>query len=391
MESTTSKGLPGAEKTSYTYDENNRLTKAGTASYEYDAANNMTKAPGTTNAYDKDDELESGTNVTYTYNEIGERTKTMPSVGPATSYGYNQAGSLTSVKRPKEGETAEINDSYAYNGLQLLASRTISGTTTYMTWNSTGALPLTLSDGQSSYIYGPNGLPIEQISSAETPTYCHHDQLGSTRMLTNASGESTSTFTYGAYGSLEGSTGTQTTPLGFAGQYTEAGSGLQDLRTRFYDPGTGQLLTRDPLTALTQSPYGYADQDPLKYFDPTGMLPDKVGPQPTRGSSSELVELTEELWNAVSEADAQQWRADSAILKGIGHGGECILRELRKAIAAIYSSPVGVGAGGCIAGLGYAGASAPELFLDPWTGAAAAVGSCIGGGAMALERPNPEM
>lgn len=277
VETTTSKGLPGAEKTSYTYDENNRLTKAGTASYEYDAANNLTKAPGTTNTYDKASELETGTNLTYTYNELGERTKTTPSVGPATTYGYDQAGNLTSVKRPKEGETAEINDSYAYNGLQLLASRTISGTTSYMTWKSTGALPLVLSDGQSSYIYGPDGLPVEQVSSSETPTYCHHDQVGSTRLLTNASGEATATFSYGAYGSSEGSTGTQKTPLGFAGQYTEADSGLQYLRARYYDPGTGQFMSRDPLVATTRSPYGYAVENPLLYSDPTGKCGFPVG------------------------------------------------------------------------------------------------------------------
>ena len=34
-----------------------------------------------------------------------------------------------------------------------------------------------------SYIYGPYGLPVEQISSGGTVTYLHHDQQGSTRLL----------------------------------------------------------------------------------------------------------------------------------------------------------------------------------------------------------------
>ncbi len=270
IETTTSKGLPGAEKTSYTYDENNRLTKAGTASYEYDAANNLTKAPGTTNTYDKADELEKGTNATYTYDEMGERTKMTPSVGPATTYGYNQAGYLTSVKRPKEGETSEINDSYAYNGTGTRTSQIISGTTRYLTWDTTGGLPLMLNDGTNSYIYGPGGLPAEQISSAEAPTYYHHDQLGSTRMLTNASGEAIATFSYGPFGALEGSTGTQKTPLGYGGQYTDADTGLQYLRARYYDPTTGQFLTRDPITPVTREPYGYALENPVGKVDPSG-------------------------------------------------------------------------------------------------------------------------
>ena len=45
-----------------------------------------------------------------------------------------------------------------------------------------------LTDGSTSYIYGPGGLPVEQISSAGTPTYLLQDQLGSTRLLTSSTG-----------------------------------------------------------------------------------------------------------------------------------------------------------------------------------------------------------
>lgn len=93
---------------------------------------------------------------------------------------YDQAGEPTWVERPKEGETSEIKDSYAYDGNGLRASQTISGTTTYMVWDMTEGLPLILSDTANSYIYGPSGLPVEQISSGGTVTYLHHDQQGST-------------------------------------------------------------------------------------------------------------------------------------------------------------------------------------------------------------------
>ena len=91
---------------------------------------------------------------------------------------YDQAGEPTWVERPKEGETSEIKDSYAYDGNGLRASQTVSGTTTYFTWDMTEGLPLLLSDTTNSYIYGPGGLPIEQISSGGTVTYLHHDQQG---------------------------------------------------------------------------------------------------------------------------------------------------------------------------------------------------------------------
>lgn len=58
----------------------------------------------------------------------------------------------------------------------------------------------------------------------------------------------------------------------FAGQYTDAESGLQYLRARYYDPATGQFLTRDPLEAITQSAYGYVDGDALNATDPLGLI-----------------------------------------------------------------------------------------------------------------------
>ena len=272
IESLISKGLPGAETESLSYDENERLTKAGVGSYEYDAANNLTKAPGTTNKYDVASQLETGTGTTYAYDEEGERTKLTPSGGPATTYKYNQAGNLSAVERSKEGETAAISESYTYDGTGLRASRTVSGTTSYLTWDKSAGLPLILNDGQNSYIYGPSGLPTEQISSGETPIYLHHDQLGSTRALTNASGEATATFSYGPYGAPVSHTGSGTTPLGFAGQYTDAESGLQYLRGRYYDPATGQFVTRDPLSPVSRYPYGYVADDPINGTDPTGLL-----------------------------------------------------------------------------------------------------------------------
>jgi RHS repeat-associated protein len=274
IESLTSKGLPGAESETFGYDANGRLTKAGSASYEYDAANNLTKAPGTTNTYDKANELETGTGVTYGYDKLGERIKSAPESGPATSYKYDQAGNLIAVERPAEGKVPAIGESYTYNGAGLRASQTVSGTKSYLTWDESGGLPLLLNDGQTSYIYGPGGLPVEQISSEKAAFY-HHDQLGSTRMLTNSSGSSTGKFSYGAYGGLSGSSGEQTTPLGFAGQYTNAQSGLQYLQARGYDPVTGQFMTSDPLASDPQghfsgSPYGYGNENPLQYVDPSG-------------------------------------------------------------------------------------------------------------------------
>jgi YD repeat-containing protein len=123
-----------------THDSNNRLTKVGSGmSIEYDSADNPTKIPGSINTYDNASELKTGSGLTYTYDELGERTKRTPTTGPATTYGYDEAGNLTSVERPKEGETTEIKNTYAYDGNGLRASQTISGTTSYRYGTSPGA------------------------------------------------------------------------------------------------------------------------------------------------------------------------------------------------------------------------------------------------------------
>jgi RHS repeat-associated protein len=268
---TTSKGLPGSEHSEDAYDTDNRLTKAGSAAYEYDPANNPTKLGSGTYKYNAGDQLESGPSLTYTYNELGQRTKTTPTSGPATTYGYNEAGSLTTVERPKEGEVTKIEDSYSYNGEGLRASQDISGTTSYLTWDTTEELPLILSDGTNSYIYGPAGLPVEQVSNGGTVTYLHHDQQGSTRLVTGTSGASEGEVTYDAYGDETGSTGTATTPLGYDGQYTSSDTGLIYLRARTYDPATAQFLSADPLVAETHAPYSYAGDNPVSAIDPSGL------------------------------------------------------------------------------------------------------------------------
>jgi len=51
------------------------------------------------------------------------------------------------------------------------------------------------------------------------------------------------------------------------GQYTDTETGQQYLRARYYDPTTGQFLTRDPAVRVSQDPYGYAANDPVNNTD----------------------------------------------------------------------------------------------------------------------------
>lgn len=180
------------------------------------------------------------------------------------------------------------NVTYTYDGTGLRASETTSAGTQQFTWDFSQPIPLLVSDGTNSYIYGPGGIPIEQIDSSGNVTYLHQDQLGSTRMLTDPSGNVTATYSYSPYGSVTSKTGTGSTPLGFAGQYTDAQTGLIYMRTRYCDPATGQFLTVDPAVILTAERYSYAADAPLNFVDPAGLC-DLVAARVTMGPDNIVV------------------------------------------------------------------------------------------------------
>ncbi len=115
---------------------------------------------------------------------------------------------------------------------------------------------------------------FEQITnSSGTVLYVHHDQQGSTRLLTSSTGTKEASFTYDAYGNQTGHTGTTTTPLGYDGQYTNADTGLIYLRAREYDPATSQFMSIDPADEATRAPYSYGLDNPVSQGDPTGLTP----------------------------------------------------------------------------------------------------------------------
>jgi RHS repeat-associated protein len=270
----TQTGLPGSASVSYGYNSDDELSSAGSNNYVYNADGDPTTSDGTSGySYQAStDELQSGPTTSYGYDDLGQRTSTTldgQGAQGTTDYSYDQAGRLTKVA-PGEGEGP--GSSYSYDGNGLLASETIGNQTTQFAWDTSNGLPLPLSDGTNDYLYGPTGVPFEQINTNGNPTYLHQDQLGSTRLLTDQDGMVTGSDTYTPYGSLSGSTGTATTPFGYAGQYTDPATGFEYDQARWYDPSTAQFLTPDPLDALTQQPYDYAADDPTSLTDPTGLL-----------------------------------------------------------------------------------------------------------------------
>lgn len=197
----------------------------------------------------------------FTYNARGDRISEELLDGSTRILTYDQADRLIGVNG---------NVSYSYNGDGLRTSKAVNGVPTDFVWNQTEPLPELLQDGSAYYIYGPEGKPIEQIEGA-TATYLHEDQQGSVRLLTGEAGSVIGSYDYTPWGNVSGHTGSATSNLQFDGQYTDAETGYQYLRARYYDPATGQFLTPDPIYPITQSRFGYAANNPQDFSDPLGL------------------------------------------------------------------------------------------------------------------------
>lgn len=225
----------------------------------YDEANQLLRIVETENGSTTKD-------WAFTFDGRGNRTQQYDSINQVTkNYGYNQANELTSLG----------TWSYGYNGDGLRMSKSGSLSSEQFTWDVASGLPLLLQDGQASFIYGPGGMLLAEVKTADSATYYYHqDRLGSVRALTTSTGSVTKRYEYDAYGKQTlPSFSLAYNPFGYTGEYTDAESGLIYLRARYYDPSTQQFLTVDPLFARTEQAYAYAAGSPLNLIDPTGHCP----------------------------------------------------------------------------------------------------------------------
>jgi RHS repeat-associated protein len=62
-----------------------------------------------------------------------------------------------------------------------------------------------------------------------------------------------------------------TTAYGYAGEYTDAASGMVYLRARYYSPYLNQFIQPDPILPANGDRYSYVGNNPINYIDPTGM------------------------------------------------------------------------------------------------------------------------
>lgn len=233
---------------------------------------------GATVAFNQGLNIHAKTLIAAVYRNVDPVNPVDATSSAGTQFGATTVTAPSITSTVDDGELVVVQD--ALNNLLATTWTAPSGMTNEAT--SSGTLVASAIADQPLPTAGPTGVrtatssvlaQLEAVAvvlkASPTITYLQHDQLGSTRLLTNTGGGVVGTYSYTPYGATASHTGTST-PLEFNGQYLDPETGLYYLRARYYDPTTGSFLTRDPLEQQTMAPYNYAGADPLDESDPSG-------------------------------------------------------------------------------------------------------------------------
>jgi RHS repeat-associated protein len=116
------------------------------------------------------------------------------------------------------------------------------------------------------------------MRSNGTLSYLLGDHLGSTSMVTDASGNNPIETRYKAWGEVRYASGNTPTKYTFTGQYSDSYINLLWYGSRHYDPALGRFISPDtiipnPSDSQGWDRYAYTFNNPLRYVDPDGHFP----------------------------------------------------------------------------------------------------------------------
>ena len=259
----------------YTYDAvGNRLTRAdsveGVTSYIYDAMDRL------------DTETLAGDVAQYTYDKNGNTLSRVASATDQVFYTWDFANRLIAADTNGDG-VIDARNVYDADGNRV--SQTVSGQETRLLIDTVQRYAQVLLEYRpsglitASYVFG-NSL-ISQNRGVDKSFY-QVDGLGSTRALTNVSGLVTDRYLYDAFGRMIARSGKTVNAYLFAGQQRDSALGLDYLRARFLNSGTGRFASSDSFSGVIRNPlslhkYLYTAQNPVNLIDPSGHFFEFIG------------------------------------------------------------------------------------------------------------------
>jgi RHS repeat-associated protein len=279
-------------KVDYTYDSRARLLSEQitdavngnrTTSYTYDAVGNRltvadSVAGATSYTYNNNDWLVTetqGTELTqYTYDNNGSLLSKFHNANDKVAYTWNLDRRLAGVQTTDSSGTHQSTYTYDADGNRV--RQTVDGVSTNYLVDTNRSLAQVAAEYDSSGVkasYTYAGGVISQ-SSNNVRTFYVNDGHSGVRLITNNTGAVTDAYNYDGYGNLLQSVGNASGER-YRGEASDAATGLQYLRARYYDPSTGRFLSTDAFEGVLESPvsrhrYLYGNANPITYADPSG-------------------------------------------------------------------------------------------------------------------------
>lgn len=268
----------------YTYDDLGRLqtvTKDGALveQYQYDAIgrriyemNSQRDIAGRSFVYSDEDHLLTAGNASYQYDLDGFLTAKTDAAG-TTAYTYSSRGELLKVVLP-EGKIIE----YVHDPQGRRIVKKVNGVIVekYL-WQGLTRL-LAVYDGSNSLLmrfqYAADWVPVAMTVSGTT-YYFGYDQVGSLRVVSDASGNIVKKVDYDSFGNiLTDSSPAFIVPFDFAGGLHDRDTGLVLFGYRDYSPEIGRWTAKDPIGFSSGDIdfFGYVQNNPVNWIDPNGLL-----------------------------------------------------------------------------------------------------------------------
>jgi RHS repeat-associated protein len=219
--------------------------------------------------------------------------------------GYDAAGNQTGLSIPigSASDNALMNGTYAYDGEnRLLVATMNSGPPASFVYDGEGRrVQKIVGSGGSAvtttYVHDASGnLAAEYGGTGVTPgkNFLTDDMLGSTRLVTDGSGNVLRCIDYlpfgeeipagpttgrsGCYGTGDYPSSPDVTSLKFTGKERDAETGLDYFGARYFSGAQGRFTSPDPMMASAKvsnpqswNRYAYGFNNPLRFTDPTGM------------------------------------------------------------------------------------------------------------------------
>ncbi|WCT56195.1 hypothetical protein PQ456_01310 [Paenibacillus kyungheensis] len=284
-------------KESFTYDALNRLSQMSNtkgnstlSAYRYTYDNNG-------NILTVSESLNGGEakTSTYTYDKLNRLATVKRIDGSTASYTYDLRGNRKTLSDTQEA-SATKESSYSYDLDNKLIAATIDGTKTTIDYLPDG-LRSQKTTGTTTTQYGYNGsgqVVSEKASNGNTSTYIRGDRVlvkkdqttskdyyylfnghGDVVQMVDTSGTIVNSYGYDEWGNIAKQQETVANSFKYAGEAYDSETGLYYLKARYYDPSQGRFLNEDSYEGqitnpLTLNIYGYVNNNPLIYVDPTG-------------------------------------------------------------------------------------------------------------------------